>query len=411
MMGNENLTEVRKKFFGLSEGNAAECFFEENYTELRYTVVGYAFLKEIYERPEHRLEHDRYFQYVFGAFYAMNRVFVSARFIRRFYKKMDEFKSRKRTAVFDAAKIAKELSRGERSFQFSFVTKMLNLVNDTLYPIYDSKVALVFGFGNTVTGDDDAKAEQYRERYQAIIDTYLDLLNDNRTAELLNLFRDIFKCPELSDMRILDLIFWEMGKQEEKKIADQKKLSRVETVLNSDQYKGTKIRELMKLGLNRREILDLEFVDPAYVYDIFGEKKKEDDERKSHRKSAVNNLSADSHGAISRGSRLRPEDLYAVFYGSDDLTIFIRREDLNDTEHCLALKLVRGIGYVNLLQRFLKFGAYEYVDVDNDNLQRKYIRKLYDTNSGYESIMLSFAIEVDRWKQLQNKFDYKPENK
>lgn len=72
-------------------------------------------------------------------------------------------------------------------------------------------------------------------------------------------------------MRILDLIFWEMGKQEEKQTADRKKRSRVDAILDSDLNKGAKIRALMKMGLDRREVLDLEFVDPAYVYDLFRE--------------------------------------------------------------------------------------------------------------------------------------------
>lgn len=76
-----------ERFFALCDGNAAEEFFEANYSELRYTVVGYGFLKETYDRPDHSLATDRYFQYVFGAFYAMSRVFVTARFIRRFYKR------------------------------------------------------------------------------------------------------------------------------------------------------------------------------------------------------------------------------------------------------------------------------------------------------------------------------------
>ena len=228
-----------ERFFALCDGNTAEEFFEANYSELRYTVVGYGFLKETYDRPDHSLATDRYFQYVFGAFYAMSRVFVTARFIRRFYKKMDEIKSRKQTGNLDAVKIALELGRGENSLQFSFVTKMLNLENDSLYPIYDSKVALMFGY-KIPSGDHDKKAEQYRERYQLILETYRSLLNDNRTAALLNKFRQTFRCPELSDMRILDLIFWEMGKQEEKQAVDRKKQSRVDAILDSDLNKGPK---------------------------------------------------------------------------------------------------------------------------------------------------------------------------
>lgn len=155
-MENKHMIEACNRFYTLCDGNAAEEFFEANYSELRYTVVGYCFLKEIYNSPEHSLATDRYFQYAFGTFYAMSRVFVTARFTRRFYEKMDEIKSRKRTGNLDAVKIALELSRGENSLQFSFVTKMLNLENDSLYPIYDSKVALMFGY-KIPSGDHDKR--------------------------------------------------------------------------------------------------------------------------------------------------------------------------------------------------------------------------------------------------------------
>ena len=379
-----------ERFFALCDGNTAEEFFEANYSELRYTVVGYGFLKETYDRPDHSLATDRYFQYVFGAFYAMSRVFVTARFIRRFYKKMDEIKSRKQTGNLDAVKIALELGRGENSLQFSFVTKMLNLENDSLYPIYDSKVALMFGY-KIPSGDHDKKAEQYRERYQLILETYRSLLNDNRTAALLNKFRQTFRCPELSDMRILDLIFWEMGKQEEKQAADRKKRSRVDAILDSDLNKGAKIRALMKMGLDRREVLDLEFVDPAYVYDLF----REEQNRRQ-----------------TKGVNVTPKDLCAVNWGSESLILYVRSEDLTDPDTCLALKMNFDTGTcgIDLLQRFLKFGPCEYLDPQNVKVQQKYRQKLAQMvpTENRDAILRSFAAEIEKWEQLKNKFDYEP---
>lgn len=387
-MENKHMIEACNRFYTLCDGNAAEEFFEANYSELRYTVVGYCFLKEIYNRPEHSLATDRYFQYAFGTFYAMSRVFVTARFTRRFYKKMDEIKSRKRTGNLDAVKIALELSRGENSLQFSFVTKMLNLENDSLYPIYDSKVALMFGY-KIPSGDHDKKAEQYRERYQLILETYRFLLNDNRTTALLNKFRQTFRCPELSDMRILDLIFWEMGKQEEKQAADRKKRSRVDAILDSDQNKGAKIRALMKMGLDKREILDLEFVDPAYVYDLFREERNRQQ---------------------TKEMKVTPKDLCAVNWGSESLILYVRSEDLNNLDACLALKINfdREVYSIDLLQRFLKFGPCECLDPQNVKVQQKYRQKLDQMapTENRDAILRSFAAEIEKWEQLKNKFDY-----
>ena len=57
-----------ERFFALCDGKTAEEFFEANYSELRYTVGGYGFLKETYDRPGPSLATDRDFQYGFGAF-------------------------------------------------------------------------------------------------------------------------------------------------------------------------------------------------------------------------------------------------------------------------------------------------------------------------------------------------------
>lgn len=391
-MVKEHIIEACKHVYALCDGNAAERFFEANYSEFKYTVVGYGFLKDVYNRPEHSLATDLYFQHVFGAFYAMNRVFATARFIRRFYKKMDEIKLKKRTENLDAIKIALELSRGEDSLQFSFVTKMLNLENDSLYPIYDSKVALMLGYKNSPSGNFDKKAEQYRERYRSILETYHSLLNDNRVTSLLNQFRQTFRCPELSDMRILDLVFWEMGKQKEKLTSDQKKLSQVEAIMCLSQNKGTKIRELMKIGLSRKEILDMEFVDPAYVYDLFREERS--------RQSKKNEVYVSS------------KDLCAVNWGSEDLILYVRSKDLTDSDTCLALKMNfdRGACCINLLQRFLKFGPYKYLDPGNKEIQQKYRQKLdqMTPTENRDAILRSFSTEVRRWERLKNKYDYEP---
>lgn len=239
--------------------SATPEFFERNYSEIRYTVIGYEYLKEIYNLSNHELAKDSYFQFIFRSFYAMR--YVSKEYTKRFFEKMDEIRQKRGSKELDAIQIATGLQeKNEDGFQFSFVTKMLNLENDTLYPIYDSKVALMLEFPNLKS---DNKEEQYREWYQIIQQCYAALQKDNRTQEIINKFKATFH-TNLSDLRILDIIVWSLGKDMEKQ----------NKILNESITKKQKIQELYKIGLSRTEMLNLKFVDPAAIYDFFREQKQ-----------------------------------------------------------------------------------------------------------------------------------------
>ena len=199
------------EFIKMVTESATPEFFKRNYSEIRYTVVGYEYLKEIYNRPNHNSASDSYFQLIFRLFYAMR--YVSQRFATHFFAKMDEIRQKIGIKELDAVQITKDLEKAaENGFQFSFVTKMLNLENDTLYPIYDSNVTLMFDFPNLKP---DNKEKQYRERYQTIQQCYAALRKDNRTQEIINEFKATFH-TNLSDLRILDIIVWSLGKDMEK---------------------------------------------------------------------------------------------------------------------------------------------------------------------------------------------------
>ena len=84
--------------------------------------------------------------------------------------------------------------------------------NDELFPIYDSKVALVFHF-KELMGTFDEKIKELCVRYDVIRKTYENLLNEDKTRYFLTMFNGQFKeATTLSGMRILDIVFWQKGK-------------------------------------------------------------------------------------------------------------------------------------------------------------------------------------------------------
>lgn len=203
MAEKSNVTRIRQLILEKSES-----LFKENFSELNRAVAGYESLKEVYSQQNHKLSENRDFQKKFTSFYVMR--YVSQTFRTNFFVKMDEIRNSKQTEL-NAIEIMRNLCNGEKSLQFSFITKMLNLADDTRYPIYDSMVAKVFGF-KELSGAREQKLEEYKERYQKILATYSELQKDTLIQKVLTKFRTKFQCPNLSDFRVLDFICWQLGK-------------------------------------------------------------------------------------------------------------------------------------------------------------------------------------------------------
>lgn len=209
----------KERFLKLAIGNEAQFFFQKNYTETKYTVIVYELLKDIYQ-SDREILNDNYFKSCFGQFYAMTKFFASEDFINGLFVEMDLVRNMKDTDNLDIMEITERLCQGEnekdKKLQFSFVSKMLNLENDELYPIYDSKVASEFPFRTTLPTDRKDRLIELGRRYQEIIKVYNELLKEDTVKNIIQQFRTIFHCPDMTRMRILDIIFWQLGKWDEK---------------------------------------------------------------------------------------------------------------------------------------------------------------------------------------------------
>ena len=144
---------------------------------------------------------NRLFQWAFSAFYGMG--VVSSEGEKAFFEKMESL--RDAHSDLNAREITEGLKPEMGKNCFSFATKMLNLLDDTNYPIYDSQVAVVFQKPFT---PEETRLDHQCLIYQDIIDTYKSLENHQAIA----LFRNRFNCPELGYMKVLDTIFWKLGR-------------------------------------------------------------------------------------------------------------------------------------------------------------------------------------------------------
>ena len=164
----------------------------------------FSFLKKEFEKGD--IRYNLLFQWSFSSFYGMGIVSSEAK--EAFFRKMESLRGC--FAGQDARRITEDLRPAMGKSNFSFVTKMLNLLSDTEYPIFDKNVAAFF---QKPFGPDETRLDHQESVYQDIIDTYKSLEHHPVIGD----FRIRFGCQEMGCMKVLDTIFWKLGKDMEAK--------------------------------------------------------------------------------------------------------------------------------------------------------------------------------------------------
>jgi hypothetical protein len=180
----------------------------------REAVEVFGFLSDEFARGP--VVGNHLFQFLYRSFYRLDNAGLTTEFKSRYFLLLEE--SRNLSEV-DLASLVKELYsipnlKGQQSLQFSFVTKLANTVNRQ-YPIYDSEVGKVFGFrapaNNKVF---EARLNEYLTFYAKLRVAYSEILTKNLLQEPRRIFRQIYAAPpgRISDVKVLDFIFWSAGK-------------------------------------------------------------------------------------------------------------------------------------------------------------------------------------------------------
>jgi len=158
----------------------------------------YSFLKDEFLNGD--VSCNPLFQWAFSAFYGMGIVPVEGK--AAFFSKMESL--RNTCAGICARQLTEELRPAMGKRYFSFATKMLNLLDDTGYPIYDRMVGLVF---QKPFNPDETRLDHQHSIYLDIIDTYRSL----KDHPIVGRFRKRFNCKKIGYMKILDSVFWKLG--------------------------------------------------------------------------------------------------------------------------------------------------------------------------------------------------------
>lgn len=156
------------------------------------------------------------FQFVFRSFYRLDSAGLTPEFKVEYFRLMEELRVHGSPDVSEIVLALRPFPnrKGQESLQFSFATKLANTVNWS-YPIYDSEVARVFGFGTPYNYRSfEDRLSRYVAFYERIRIAYEYILEHDELLVAREAFRKRYRVPPetMAETKVLDFIMWRAGK-------------------------------------------------------------------------------------------------------------------------------------------------------------------------------------------------------
>lgn len=220
----------------------------------------YKFLKTEFKKSN--VNQNYLFQFVFRSFYRIDNAGLTPEFKKEYFKILEQYRNEKQ---FDFERVLLRLfsfpnRKGQNTFQFSFVTKMFNTIDDKM-PIYDSEVAKMFSLSRPYQTEFEIKLVKYLDQLNKIKSGYEQIIKQNLLQKTIGIFDNTFQDYSLSEMKKLDFIFWSAGKI--KTVRNNKKNKQFESVEKIDETVEKKViadynvvLKLRNLSYTRKQICE-----------------------------------------------------------------------------------------------------------------------------------------------------------
>jgi hypothetical protein len=188
----------------------------------------YRFLSDRFRRSN--VSSDTVFQFVFRSFYRLDNAGLTGTFKIRYFELLEANRGKESIDLTSIVAQLYELPnrKSHNTLQFSFATKLANTVNCS-YPIYDSKVGLMFDFQVPANYKAfEVRLSEYMDLYADIQATYARIISNSDLLGARRTFRQVYAVDEsqVPETKVIDFIVWQAGKDKE---ADQKVASNLDT--------------------------------------------------------------------------------------------------------------------------------------------------------------------------------------
>jgi hypothetical protein len=177
------------------------------------SIFVYQFLKEQFNSSEN-IASDHLFHFVFRSFYRLDNAGLPPIFKKQFFLEMQ---SARNDSDIDINSICRRLylfpnRKGQNTLQFSFVTKLANMLDEKL-PIYDSEVAAIYNFKPSQSKNLDVKIDRLLNFYEELCQSYTNLVDHSDMQPVFELLHNSIEgSSNLSLAKQLDFIIWSAGK-------------------------------------------------------------------------------------------------------------------------------------------------------------------------------------------------------
>ena len=180
------------------------------------SIEVYKFLVNRFKETED-ISKDEVYKFLYRSFYRIDNAGLTKEFKNEYFKILQEYRIVTKYSNDTIISIANRLDpfirlNKKKSFQFSFISKMLNTINVDS-PIWDSEVRLVFKFNNIqskLSLDEKIKMAIEQLEYMKIV--YKQIEESNALNLVIQEFDKNYDIEVMSFNKKLDFILWSCGK-------------------------------------------------------------------------------------------------------------------------------------------------------------------------------------------------------
>ena len=180
------------------------------------SIEVYKFLVNRFKETED-ISKDEVYKFLYRSFYRIDNAGLTKEFKNEYFKILQEYRIVTKYSNDTIISIANRLDpfirlNNTKSFQFSFISKMLNTINVDS-PIWDSEVRLVFKFINIkskLSLDEKIKIAIEQLEYMKIV--YKQIEESNELNLVIQEFDKNYDIDVMSFNKKLDFILWSCGK-------------------------------------------------------------------------------------------------------------------------------------------------------------------------------------------------------
>jgi hypothetical protein len=170
------------------------------------------YVQLVRDLPNVDASQDMLFQRTYRRYWALNAARLGPEFLRAYFAVLE--RSKQSPERVTAELVARELleipvnSKGTKSLQFSFASKLVHMVNPRL-PVYDSMVETFFFFPRPDRGTTEKKLANLLQSYKFLVEEYDRVLRDRLLSPAIDAFRQHFRMEtDYSDEKIIDTLIW-----------------------------------------------------------------------------------------------------------------------------------------------------------------------------------------------------------